>query len=430
MGFTTRIATSLSILLLCAVGATEARAAAGDLDRAFGGDGKVLRSFGASDRAVDLVVQPDRKVLALVARERSGDGAVAVVRFLRNGRLDRDFGRNGVARVDLVGEELGGGIALSGSGKPVISFLSHPDGGENVVGIARFRANGQPDGSLDDDGVQTAGVGSDLGLVDVADVALSGDDVVVAATAYDAADFDDELVAVRFQPNGERDSGFGDDGVATADVAGRDDDAYSVDVDSSGRVILAGSTVLGQPSCCVRRLTVARLESDGDPDPTLAGDGTLADNASNTARDVVAYDDGRIAVAGTVNGDFVAARYEEDGDPDDSFSGDGRQVVDFADATDEAESIALDGSLLVLAGTVRTARRGRDFGVARLRANGNLDGRFSEDGKRAISVGSGEDEGLAVDIDRTGDVVAGGEVERRGGRDTGVIRLQGKRGRR
>lgn len=418
------------MLVLGAAGAGEAQAAAGDLDRSFGGDGKVLRSFGADDRATDVVVQRDRRVLALIARGRDGDSGVAVARFLRNGRIDRDFGRNGIARVSLVGDEHAGGIALGDSGKPVISFFSRPAEGDPVVGIARFRANGEPDESLDDDGVQTAGLGPDMALTNVADVALAGSDILVAATAFGTTDFDTELVATRFEADGNLAGGFGDGGVALVDVDGRDDTAYAIEVDGSGRVVIAGSAVLDQPSCCARRLTVARLEADGDEDTTLAGDGTLTDDATNTARDLVAYPDGRLAVAGTVGGDFVAARYEEDGEPDGSFSGDGREVVDFADATDEAESIALDGSRLVLAGTARTARRGRDFGVARLTANGDLDDRFSDDGKRAVSVGGGEDEGLALAIDRTGDVVVGGAVERRRSTDTGLIRLQGKSGRR
>lgn len=431
MRFTSRTATSLSILVLGAAGAGEAQAAAGDLDRTFGGDGKVLRSFGASDHATDVVVQRDRKILALISRERDGESAVAVARFLRSGRIDREFGRKGLARVSLSGDELAGGLALAPNQKPVVSFLSRPGAGERVVGIARFLRTGRPDETLDDDGVQTAGLGPDLNLTNVADVASLGGATIVGASAYPDAESDSEFVALKFQSAGELDEEFGEGGVVTIDVDGHDDIVHAVAVDEGALgVLLAGEASLGGSSCCVRRLAVVSLEEDGDPDVTFADGGTLIDGVSRAAQDVVRYPDGRIGVVGTVGGDFVAARYEENGDPDNSFSGDGRQVVDFADAPDQARRMILYGYDTMLVGTVSTARRGRDFGVAMLRKNGRLAERFSDDGKRAISVGGGEDEGLGIAISRKDEVIVGGAVERRGATDTGLIRLQGKSGRR
>jgi uncharacterized delta-60 repeat protein len=422
-----RVTLFLSILLLGAFGASQAHAAGGDLDRNFAKGGKALRDLGGDDSVADVVTQRDRKVLALV--ELAATERVGVMRLKRNGRLDKRFGRNGIARINVSGDEEPGGLDLAANGRIIASFTSQPSGADSAFGVARFLRNGNPDDSLDGDGVQTSGFGTGFNGARANDVAAApGGDIVAAGWVDDNSGGGLEFAIARFNPNGELDSAFAGDGRQITDFEGFTDVALGVDVDSEGRVVAVGSA--RQPGCCVELLAVARYDTTGQPDSSFSGDGEVTSSVAPEGDDVVALPGGRLAVAGTVSGDFVVARLTAGGDPDATFSKDGAQTVDFADAADRAAALARSGSKLVVTGTARTARRGRDFGVARLNANGTMDRRFSDDGRRAIDLAKDEDNGLGVAVDRTGDVVVGGSVQRRSQTDTGIVRVQGKGGRR
>jgi uncharacterized delta-60 repeat protein len=173
---------------------------------------------------------------------------------------------------------------------------------------------------------------------------------------------------------------------------------------------------------------VARYDAAGELDDSLAGDGTLVSDLAPEATDVVTLPDGRIAVSGGTAGDFLVARFLADGTPDSGFSGDGAQSIDFDDGADEARALVRDGAKLVVAGSARSRRRGTDFGVAILKANGKLDRRFGTMGHKQVDFARHRDEANAVAVDRTGDVVLGGLVDVPRGERAGVARLQDRRG--
>jgi hypothetical protein len=163
----------------------------------------------------------------------------------------------------------------------------------------------------------------------------------------------------------------------------------------------------------------------GELDSSFAGDGTVLRDFAAVAEDVLVLPDDRIVVASGVSSDFLVARFGEDGIPDSGFAGDGAKVIDFSDGADTAFALARDGQKLVAAGSSRTHLRGTDYAVTRIRPDGRLDRQFSDDGLRQVNFG-GEDKALGVAVDRTGNVVLGGGVNRQGRRDgAGVVRLRG-----
>ena len=423
MTLTSRIATLMSLLTLGALGASEAHAAAGELDRSFGTRGKVVRDMGGIDYVADLTTQADRDVLALVGLQRGRDEAVGVMRLQADGRLDRRFGRRGIAVVNLAGDEYPGGIARAARGRIVVSFTSSPSAADGAFGVARFRRDGTPDPTLDRDGVQTAGFGTGFSAARANDVAMAGSDIVAAGQVFAPGGTGSDFAIVRFNPNGALDTAFSGDGRQTTDFNEEHDAAYGLAVDSQGRVVAVGAA---DQFLAIDPLALARYDAAGELDGSFSDDGRLVSTIAPAGADVATLPDDRIAIAGTVSGDFLAARFLADGAPDVTFSGDGVQTVDFMDGTDSAVALAAAGAKLVLAGTIRTGRRGRDFGIARLGRGGWLDPTFSQDGRRAVDFARAEDNGLAVAIDPTGDIVAAGRAERHGEYDAAAVRLHGR----
>jgi len=402
-----------------------AAAAAGSLDGRFGHHGKVLKNLGTDDEATAVAAQGGRSV-AVGDVEVNGHDQMIVSVYRPDGRLDRDFARRGSRLVRTAGDGYARDIAIQANGRIVIAFISDPPGAYPSFGVARISPKGRLDKSFDHDGIQTTGFGTDYYASYSEGLALQPDGrIVVAGLAVTHRGYYDVAIA-RYTQDGELDDSFSGDGRQTTDVSGEDDEAESVAVDASGRIVIAGTTQLPEPSYA-RRLLVARYDSAGLLDPTFGGGGVVTSDSAASAEDVVALANGRVVAVGSADGDFLAARFTETGLPDGSFSSDGVQAIDFSDGTDVASSIASSGEKLVVAGTAETRRRATDFAAARLNGDGSLDGSFSKGGLRTVDV-SGNDRAFDMSVDPRGRVLLAGSTTHRGGgedsTDTALVRLR------
>ncbi len=229
---------------------------------------------------------------------------------------------------------------------------------------------------------------------------------------------------------GALDPSFGTGGLVRTTFGGVDAGA-AVALQADGRIVVAGSTAVGND------FAIARYNPDGTPDATFAGDGTttidfgfVADDEQATA--VAIQDDGKIVVVGTAtfagDQDFVIARLNPDGTPDTTFSADGMARFDFNGGgtnNDLAFGVAIQGtgagrSIVVVGTTDQTgALLFTNIGVVRLADDGTV--ASSAD----FSLG-GTEEARAVAIDPAGRIVVVGHTDAGGGvipGNLGVIRV-------
>lgn len=215
------------------------------------------------------------------------------------------------------------------------------------------------------------------------------------------------------------------------------DQALAIAIQSDGKVLVAGSVEFNNPGDT--DFGIARYLSNGTLDTSFSSDGkqTISLGPSSQAFGVAIDSSSRIVVAGTTyltgghfggNHDFAVTRLLSNGNLDTSFSGDGKQTVafDLADAAhrqvDQVRGVALqsDGKI-VLAGSVKRSSQDWDFGIARLNTNGNLDTSFDGDGKRVVAFDLGNeisDLASAVAIASNKIIVVG-----KAGKDTAIVRL-------
>ncbi|MFO0802787.1 MAG: hypothetical protein U0791_06640 [Gemmataceae bacterium] len=261
------------------------------------------------------------------------------------------------------------------------------------------------DKSFSSDGIAT------LAGAPFAAVALQADGRIVAVGTSN----NDFLVA-RFLPDGTLDTTFDGDGTRTIEFGGTDK-AAGVAIDSSGRIIVVGSTTAGP------NFAVARLTSSGALDSSFSGTGLLTINFGGTdAASAVAISpvSGKIIVVGGNGTDFAIARINPaDGTLDATFGTGGKTTVDLG-ATDSATAVAIQANdRIVVAGTT-----GSNFAVARLLpADGSLDASFDTDGKLAFDLG-GVDVPHSIAIQPNGAILVAGN----NGADMAVVRLAGANG--
>jgi uncharacterized delta-60 repeat protein len=408
-------------LALAAVLAVRALAAPGDREGAFSGDG--IATLGADTRLTGAAAQPDGKLVASgVQGEDAGNERLIVVRFNANGALDSSFSGDGIAvggantsgsdvaidnrgRILVSGRQVGQGqsnngmlvarltpggafdnsfsgdgvavafggqdaeansVALDGE-KPVIAG-SAPLNGFPRLAVARFNANGAPDGSF-----SGGTVVRDFGRLSVAnDIAIAGGKILIAGQQRDNLQTTNVLAA-RLNSNGAGDGSFGNSGVPGLFVnqysqgAGYSA-AWGIAVDGQGRAILAGAATNG--------------------------------------------------VSPTSGADALAIRLTGAGRPDGSFSGDGVVYLPAATRKDQytsrepfpgAQSVTLSGSAIVLGGYFDETTLKRPALWA-LNAGGGPVGNFGQGGRAIVSLGSDRAQLADVTTTRSGQIYGAGDV--------------------
>jgi len=160
----------------------------------------------------------------------------------------------------------------------------------------------------------------------------------------------------------------------------------------------------------------------GAPDPAFGAAGlVMTDFAgrSDAAAAVTVLADGRILLAGTASvsahggTDFLVARYLPSGALDTSFGVGGFATIDFGSAFDHALALTVqpDGKIVVAGDSLSSGTFGNyDFAVARLTANGALDGGFGTGGKLVTDLAGDYDQATAVALDPAGRIVVAGRA--------------------
>lgn len=267
----------------------------GALDPSFGEDGIVLDLRQELAGGGEVATLPDGRILI-------GEPGFpqSIYRFLGDGTPDPSFGDGGIVAPVAVGwrllrratddwlttsgnfiqvidadgsegaryqgmgsigrsggfEEIGGGLYVMGGSRRYGTGLDVT----YEVWAARFRPGDEP-GSLESDpcfggsGSRTYDFGESVGG---ADSAVQSDGRVVIVGSTTERDDDDDLVVVRIRPDGEIDRGFGTDGIVYLDFGG-DEVGRAVVIDEQGRIVVVGTSLVGDRLSGDRTAVMARL---------------------------------------------------------------------------------------------------------------------------------------------------------------------------
>jgi uncharacterized delta-60 repeat protein len=212
-------------------------------------------------------------------------------------------------------------------------------------------------------------------------------------------------------PDGRLDPSFSGDGRRALGFAnGEDDDeSFDVAIQTDGRIVVAGYSEQGGRG---KEVAVARFKADGSRDRSFSGDGrrTFGFAYDDAGIGVAIQPDQKIVVSGFSDHgrgrEFAVARLRPNGDLDRSFSGDGRQTFGFPERAgpNAGQGVAIQHDRKI----VVTGSKGDRIAIARLNPDGTLDSRFSGDGRRLISFGRLFDVGVRVVAPPNGRIVVAG----------------------
>ena len=399
---------------------------AGTLDTTFATGGKVTTAIGSGNDYAHAMALDSRGNILLAGYSVTGNKQdFALAAYTADGEPAAILDGPGwltTAVGSLTNEAHA--LAVQSDGKIVAAGYSHK-GASIDFAVARYDADGSPDGTFGTGGKATTAFGSTSAVAHA--VAVQSDDKIVAA-GYS----DDDFALARYNADGSPDNSFDSDGQLTANFGGNDR-AYAVSVQSDGKIVAAGHRD--------NTFAVARYNANGSPDNSFDGNGRVTTDISgnlvaDAAQAVVIQSDGKIVAAGYHSTDFGLVRYKTDGTLDDTFgavvSGDtrsGKVTTDIGGGVDSAYAMAVqaDGKIVV-AGEAHNGSD-KDFALARHNANGTLDDTFgavasgdTRTGKVTTAVGSGDDIARGVAVQADGKIVATGYSSNGSDNDFALVR--------
>lgn len=296
------------------------------LDPGFGKDGKVLTNFRLlrNERVNDVLVDNEGRIVVVGTGEAGGGGRVIVIaRYLEDGTLDSSFDGEGVNITDFFSRshEWARAVAIDSQDRIIIGGLAAVNKLPKDIMLARYLTNGRLDPAFDADGKVLARFGSRSKAFDIA--IGPGDTIIIAGNVPDGG-------LARFRPDGTVDNSFGSGGTVKHQLGSfHSPPLRHLDVDSKGRIVVAGTARERGASSIDRRWLVARYLADGSLDPQFgAGKGWVSFNVRggnfDVVTDMVVDSADEIVLVGWVKDRFddsrvAAARLFPSGDPDPNF---------------------------------------------------------------------------------------------------------------
>jgi uncharacterized delta-60 repeat protein len=407
-----------------------ARAASGDLDASFGGDGRVLVQGSADTPGPGVALDGfGRIVIASATATTPTD--IEVVRLLTDGSPDPAFGSDGTAlihagdrddRATAVAVQRDGGIVVAGTSKMHL--------GTGIV-VARLLEDGSPDQSFSGNGYLRVHIGSGNDRLGGAVLQPDGD-IIVAATAPFRHD---RLAVLRYLSDGSPDTTFGVGGVRIV-RNGRATWAGRPALQPNGRIVVAATRFGPGPD-----LAAVRLRAGGPLDKTFGGDGVVETQIQPAGYGTGEYGsgvairpDGSIVVAGNAYLDDYAEFHDcavvawtSDGALDRSFSSNGKLFFGWGYGDDWCTNVAvMPSGTLALAGTGGASQSPTErFGFPALTPHGRFVSSFGKSGKVTVQFTLNETDLTDSVVDADGRLVGVGYLAAAPQPSIGVARILG-----
>ena len=279
----------------------------GSLDHSFGDRGTVTTAV--QNRAYSSVgaiaIQKDGKIIAAgwSSRGSSSTRTPHLIRYQSNGILDDSFGVGGMAITPIVkdgyqGDSFYRSMKLMEDGRIVATGTLLKEGADSDFFVARHLSSGALDSSFGTGGVAVAAVGTSYDAAASIDIQSDGK-LVVAGNYCPTATYSETRspALVRFNQNGTLDASFADNGIVRSLLGMSFSQFYSVAIQPDGKVVAAGFAISSSNS---RDMLIVRYQSNGTLDSSFGRGGLVTTHANGLSRanSIAVQQDGKILAAG------------------------------------------------------------------------------------------------------------------------------------
>lgn len=320
------------------------------------------------------------------------------------GVLDPSFNGNGKQITGIYGTARS--VAFQSDGKTILAgestVLPHSD-----FTVYRCKIDGTTDSTFGVDGRAVADIYT--GKDDYAySVAIQSDGkILVLGHSWSTTLSIYTIAVVRFNSDGTLDNTFGTGGIVKILEAGDEERSGSIAIQGDGKIVISGCTY----NSSQWDFLTARLNSDGSLDSGFGTSGiVITDVGTGTSDEIYTLSiqsDGKIIAAGTSSYKNCLVRYNTDGSLDTSF-GLGGKVVTSVGLNSLVKSIALQADGKIIATGNNSGGSYTNYTLVRYLMNGNVDSTFGTFGVVNDTIGSFDDYATSVNLQSDGKIVVSG----------------------
>ena len=403
--------------------APTAYASDGDLDTTWGGDGVVVSTHTDASAAYAIANYPGDRVLVVGWVTDSTASRILVNRFLADGSADTSCNGTGEF-IDTVNDAVASDVVVLSDGSFVIAGTMQINN-RGALFVAKFTNTCNFDATFGNNGIATYSAGD--GTSARALTLQSDGKIIVVGDEYPTvSDSNDQRILVaRFSAVGIIDNSFGINGrfMSTANQKGQ---AQDVAIDSSGRIVFAGSIVgTVAPDAAI----VGRLTNAGSLDTSFATQGYLIDefNGDPQLNAIALRPNGNLVAVGTYGGPFPSTQQgpiivclTQTGAFDSDCGVNGWTYLPTANSDVYADDVFVTADNRILLSGASDDGTARPI-VMRLNHNGTPDSSFATSGTWRGSALIGRM--YSMTIQSNGRILAAGRLDAQGTMSVGVIRL-------
>jgi len=403
--------------------ASTAYASDGDLDSSWGGDGVVISAHNDPSSAYAVANYPGDRVLVVGSVTDSPASRLLVNRFLVDGSPDTTCNNTGQF-VDTVNDAVASDVVVLSDGSFVIAGTMQINN-KGALFVAKFTNTCNFDATFGNNGIATYSAGDGTSARALT-VQPDGKIIVVGDEYPTVSDSNDQRILVaRFSAVGIIDNSFGINGrfMSTANQKGQ---AQDVAIDSSGRIVFAGSIVgTVAPDAAI----VGRLTNAGSLDTSFATQGYLINEFDGDPRlnAIAIRPNGNLVAVGTYGGPFPSTQQSpivvcltQAGGFDSDCGVNGWSYLPTLNSDVYADDVFVTSDNRILVSGASDDGSIRPF-VMRLNHNGTPDSSFATSGMwRGTSLIGRM---YSVTIQSDGRILAAGGLDNQGTMSVGVVRL-------
>jgi uncharacterized delta-60 repeat protein len=319
------------------------------LDSAFGNNGTVISSFDFSADINDVYRQHDGKILALGYLDSLNSYHTLITRYNTNGTLDKTFGNEGVVKNYINEADMPQVIKVQNDGKILVGgnqrfagtfpYLHHSI-------LVRYLSDGQLDKSFGIEGKLELNTHEekDDGIISMD---LQDDGRIVAGGFAD-----NNFMLMRCLQDGTLDSTFGVNGQVKGGIASQEQSYINaVKLLPDGKILAAGYAGYGNLSNSAFNFALARYNPNGQLDISFGNEGVVLTDILSSFHDVIKEihfleENEKILVAGYSGSNIALAQYTKNGLLDSTFGNNGIAIADLCSGSNDL-SIGESGKIMV-----------------------------------------------------------------------------------
>lgn len=366
---------------------------AGDIDLTFGGTGFVTTSTGSiNTMGYTMTIQNDNKIIVAGNSIQNGSAAITLIRYLPDGSLDYSFGNNGIVISQTGIASVVHSIALQQDNKIIAVGGTHINDSILNFSVIRYNQDGTPDNTFGNQGVVLINVENSSKAYNVA-IKSNGKIII---SGYSNLNFNTGISLVQLNTDGTLDASFGTGGLSIHHFSESPDvEAWAMALDGNDNIITNG--MIYDTGLLRNKIAVVKFNPNGDLDTGFGIGGIAKPSISNNSDDfgnaIVIQPDNKIVIAGTLNNFSIIARYNINGILDSTFGTDGIIINNFETSEpSEIYGITVQNDEKIIAvgvSGINASNTNGNFGLVRLNSSGTLDNTFGINGKVVTDISNG-----------------------------------------